>query len=53
MSLSRTDAEDLLYREAPGTIHGFASMRKALPSAAKEVERALMLWKALLAQKAA
>ena len=44
---------DTRYREAPGTIHGFANMRRILPSAAIETDRALGFLKALLAAKAA
>ena len=44
---------ETLYREARGTIHGFTSMRKVLPSAAIEVDRALEALTVMLADDAA
>ncbi|MFD1613214.1 alpha/beta hydrolase [Sphingomonas tabacisoli] len=43
-----TSGVDTLHIEAPGLIHGFASYRRAIPSAETEFERALHLTCAML-----
>ena len=42
-----------VYREAVGTIHGFITLRKAIPSAQSDVEGALAVLKAMIAETVA
>lgn len=40
---------NLIYMEMPGNVHGFINIRKAVPSAAQDVDKMVAAWKALLA----
>ena len=37
------------YLEMPGNVHGFINIRKAIPSAAADVDKMIAAWKTLLA----
>ena len=38
-----------IFIEMPGNVHGFVNIRKAVPSAAQDVDKMIAAWKALLA----
>ncbi len=40
---------DTIYMEMAGNIHGFINIRKAIPSAAADVDKMVGAWKTLLA----
>jgi len=37
------------FIEMPGIVHGFINIRKAVPSAAQDVDKMIAAWKTLLA----
>ncbi|MFA5989355.1 MAG: alpha/beta hydrolase [Sphingomonas sp.] len=39
-----------IYRDAPGTVHGFITLRKALPSGVEDIAGALVVLKAMIAE---
>jgi acetyl esterase len=38
-----------IFMEMRGNVHGFINIRKAVPSAAQDVDRMIAAWKTLLA----
>ena len=40
---------DTIYIEMSGSVHGFINIRKAVPSAAQDVDKMIAAWKTLLA----